>query len=518
MNKMMTEVVTREAAEPELDIRAYFDVLRRRYLFLVIPAVVIAIAGAVVAQVLPKIYEARATILVESQAIPTEMASSTVTANAAERIQVIEQRLMTRDNLLEIARQFSLYQEGGNPPSPSVIVESMRGATSIEQIDVGRQLFRRDIGVIGFTVAFQYDNPTIAARVTNELVSSILAQNLETRLGRAAETSKFFESRLSLLEKDLLAMESKIADYKRENEAALPDTLAYRREQLAQLVEQISVIDRRMEIEENGEGDAVFAGDATEPATYRLQARELALESLKEQRDRLGALAEKGFVPQNRMTELDRQITTAELDILALKSEIAAAGGAGFGGLEAQKTFLQDKSQKVRDSIARTPTVEAELNVLNREYERLQSEYRQAQEKMNAATTGERLEEDRQAERFEVIEQATIPEKPVSPDRPKIMMAGMLGGLGIGAGLLILLELLDTSIRTTGDLERRLQLRPIATIPYVRTSEEQQKSRKTIFTLIAAMLIFGLVTAAAIHIFYQPLDLFLERVFNKLGL
>jgi len=58
---------------------------------------------------LPPVYEASAKILVESQLIPIDLAQPTVTANALERVQAIEQRLMTRDNLLDIVRKFDLF-------------------------------------------------------------------------------------------------------------------------------------------------------------------------------------------------------------------------------------------------------------------------------------------------------------------------------------------------------------------------------------------------------------------------
>src|SRR4051794_11428119 len=117
--------------ESQFDLQAYLSILRRRYLYLIIPALLIAVASVAFAYVMPPVYKASATILVESQQIPTDLAASTVTAAASERIRVIEQRLMTRDNLLQVAQKFRLYQKDGASPSPSAIVGSMRAAASI---------------------------------------------------------------------------------------------------------------------------------------------------------------------------------------------------------------------------------------------------------------------------------------------------------------------------------------------------------------------------------------------------
>ena len=123
--------------EQGLDLRVYLNLLRRRYLFIIIPAVVI-FAGvcAVTYLVLPSLYEAQAKILVESQLIPTDLAASTVTASATERVKLIEQRLTTRENLLEIARKYGLYPRERAWASPSQMVDWIRDATKIEPIDL----------------------------------------------------------------------------------------------------------------------------------------------------------------------------------------------------------------------------------------------------------------------------------------------------------------------------------------------------------------------------------------------
>ena len=206
------------AVEQGLDLRVYLDVLRRRYLFLLVPALSVFAAVLVVTFfVLPSVYEASAKILVQSQLIPKDLAASTVTASATERIHIIEQHLTTRDNLLAIARKFNLYPKQSSWASPSQIVEWIRDATKIEQIELSSdQAQRAPVGdAIGFVLSFDYSDPVIASRVANELVSSILDQNIRARNARAAETSKFFDQQVGKQEADLAAMEKRLADYKK---------------------------------------------------------------------------------------------------------------------------------------------------------------------------------------------------------------------------------------------------------------------------------------------------------------
>ena len=210
-------------AEQELDLRAYLDVLRRRYLYLVIPAVALFAVVCLVTFLLPSKYQASAKILVVSQLIPSDLAASTVAASASERIKVIEQRLTTRDNLLAIAQKYNLYSKQRGMLSPSELVDWIRQDTLIEQIALDTTQTQRQRGseAVGFSLSFNYADPVIAARVANELVSSILEQNIQSRTARAASTSKFFGQQVKRLEGDLAALEKKIADFKKANEQAL---------------------------------------------------------------------------------------------------------------------------------------------------------------------------------------------------------------------------------------------------------------------------------------------------------
>src|SRR5262245_56270547 len=95
-----------ERDDQGLDFWRYVGVLRRRFLYFVVPFVIIAAIGFALTMVLPAVYVAEGKLLVESQQIPTELVRPTITASAKERIQVIEQRIMTRENLLSIADKY----------------------------------------------------------------------------------------------------------------------------------------------------------------------------------------------------------------------------------------------------------------------------------------------------------------------------------------------------------------------------------------------------------------------------
>src|SRR5207247_10772259 len=104
----------------------YWQLFKRRWAYFFLPCLVIAGAGAGVAVLLPAAYVSEGKILVQSQQIPTELVRPTVTSAAQERIQVIEQRTMTRDNLIAIADKFQLFPDKRSLISVTELVALMR--------------------------------------------------------------------------------------------------------------------------------------------------------------------------------------------------------------------------------------------------------------------------------------------------------------------------------------------------------------------------------------------------------
>lgn len=528
--------------EQELDLQTYIAILKRRYLVMIIPAILVFAGVLVVAYFLPRSYEAVAKILVESQQIPTDLARPTVTSDAFERIQVIEQRLMTRDNLLEIVRKFNLYDADAKKLSPSDVVDQMREAASIEQIGIGTSRAKND--AIAFTVSFEYGNPTIAAQVVNEFVSLILQQNIRSRTSRASETLRFFEKQVGDLEQSLVSMEARIIDFKKANEFALPDSLVYRRTQLSQIELELAEIERKitslqedrnllttLSAQAGADSAAIGANSNTTEAqlnqlrTKLVQLRAVYSDSHPDMKAiiaQIAALEKAASLTMDNVASAEAGAkANADIDLSTLDPRTAAQVsliGRRIDALEAQRAELKAQARKLEESIAKTPQVEVALNALLREHASAQEQLTSARAKMSAAATGERLEEDRQSERFEIIEQATPPTEPSKPNRRKIILAGLLASLAVGGGLVVLLEMLDKSIRTSADLEKRLQLRPLAAVPYIVTKLETKRRKQRIRAFVALSASLAIATLVMLHIFYLPLQLIVEKVVQKLAI
>ena len=214
------------AAQPSLpDDRAQafepghlIGILRRRIFYFAIPFVVLLIIGFLIVAIQRPIYQAEGEILVESPEIPTDLVQPTVTAAATERIQVIQQRLMARDSLLPIVEKFNLFPSERQWMSGTQLLDLMRARANIALVDVDMQMAggkpvpyqNAKNSAVAFTVSFDYENPDLAAKVANELLTSILSEDVRSRTSRATETTEFLAQEVKRLQGTLDAINGQI--------------------------------------------------------------------------------------------------------------------------------------------------------------------------------------------------------------------------------------------------------------------------------------------------------------------
>jgi uncharacterized protein involved in exopolysaccharide biosynthesis len=218
----MLQKLATEPELPETDLgyllqpAYYLSVFRRRWLYFLVPFASVLLVGAAVTYLWPATYFSEGKILVQSQQIPTELVRPTVTSAAQERIQVIEQRTMTRDNLLAIVDKFKLFPERRALMSPTQLVELMKNSIKIEPVAQPLAFSRSNSlnPTVIFTVGFEYSDPQNAARVANELVTRILDLDLRDRTSRATDTTKFLAREVQRLQSESSLIDAKLAQAK----------------------------------------------------------------------------------------------------------------------------------------------------------------------------------------------------------------------------------------------------------------------------------------------------------------
>lgn len=528
------------------DIRYYLGILRRRYSYFLGAFLAVFGVSVIVAIVLPPVYRSEAKILVESQQIPSDLVRSTVTGIAAERIEVTRQRITAREGLIAIADKYALFPDERGKLSVSQLVDRMRQRIFILPFDLalaGRQ--SRDGALsIAFTVGFEYERSDIAAKVANELVTLILNEDIRSRTNRASETTQFLERESKRLQDDLVTVDKTLSDFKLQFRDALPERIPFQMAALERAEGSLKDIDReinglseskrmlQLEMSLRNASMVGTADDGGQNNPYRqLEAMksELAQKSaifssshpeIKALKGQIEAL-EKQLGTVDATSAEDTPLSANDLKKLDLNSRIVAEKMDTIERqlklYQLQKTALGAGITELNKVLNQAPEVQINLSLIERQREGLQKSLEEISQKLSAARLGEQLEKDQQAERFQVIEQPIAPQEPVRPNRPKIITLGFfLAGLA-GAGSMVGLEMLNQSIRTSGDLSKALNRHPLVVIPYITTQEEGRRRFSRLVLVAILALIFGVLGLLGVHFFYMPLDLLFAKILMRLN-
>ena len=220
--------------EQSKDLKDYLDAFKRRRWAIIGIALTIFVIGVITALALPPTYRSAATILIEEQQIPSELVQSTVTSYAAQRIQTISQRVMTRQNLMDIIERFELYVEDRKRYTTEEVLTAMREDIKLDMISaevVDPRTGRPTAATIAFSLAFHGENPQKVQRVANELTTLYLQENIRTRTLRADETYNFLSDEAERLTVQIAELEKRLAEFKSRHADTLPELQPLLRQQ-----------------------------------------------------------------------------------------------------------------------------------------------------------------------------------------------------------------------------------------------------------------------------------------------
>lgn len=510
---------------------------RRMHWFVLVAA---AIAGGAIlfARELPPTYVSQMRLLVEAPQID----GATVVENPLQQLEIMEQRLMTRANLLTIAREQNAFEDMRSMP-PDVIVAQMEAATSIR-----RRGGRNPVPLV--TISFSGRTGQIAAGVLNAYLTIIQQEDVERRTVTAGQTLDFYDEEVERLSALLDERSSAILAFQNANADALPNMLNARMRQQETLQDRLLQADRdlagierqreqlRRLFEASGTvGEVDGGGGPRTPAERELADLEGRLQR---------ALAVYSDT-NPRVRVLRSQIAQAEAAVAA-EATLAAgidSGAVGADGeaidpqeaqraalLEAQMAELAAREEVLRadraenerrleetaDVIDRIPGNSIALSGLEREYANVRAQYDAAVSRRSQAATGERIESLSRGQRIAIVEPPTVPSGPSGPDKVLIAGGGTAAGIGAGLALVVLLELLNGAPRRPRDITAKLGVTPFATIPFVPTRADTIRRRG----IKVAIILIGLVGVPAalwaVHEFYRPLDLLARDVARMAGL
>jgi polysaccharide biosynthesis transport protein len=362
MNTIAAMSVPTRTIDLRETLRSYW---RQRGTFLVI-AGIFAVLAVALALLLPPTYTAGATILIEQQEIPQELVRSAVTSFADQRVQVISQRVMTTQNLLSLIERYNLYPEIRLTKPREVLLLKMRQDISMKMISadvIDPRSGRPTQATIAFSVSYKSHSPELALKVANDLTSLYLNENLTSRTQLAEQTSSFFSSEATRLQKRILELDKELSDFKQKNHDKLPD--------LAQLNIQIS---ERTELELRDAENRIGALDSQRVLLEAQLAQinptmqvfsDTGLRVMNAE-DRLKALKSQLAGYKARYAPGHPDIVNAEREVAGLEKEVKADDGTSdvarqLDGAKAQLARAQEKYAPDHPDVVRLTRVVEEL-------------------------------------------------------------------------------------------------------------------------------------------------------------
>ncbi len=522
--------ITDTNADYELTLHDYIDILRRRALVMVAVFLAVLATASAFALLLPPVYQSSGTILIESQQISSEFIPTSVTGYASERIEVIKQRVMTRENLLRIIRKYNLFRDKTNSRVTSELIDDLRKRIDISLLNTDLGGRRRGRATIAFSISFEDRYAELAYRVTNELVTLFLDENIKSRVERATETTEFLSQEAKRLKGDLEKMETLVANYKQEHADALPEHLGLKIDILQRTESTLAELDRDYQATQNEltrldleltaamEGKE-SSGGMTELEKLKAEYREATINytdthpTVRALKRKIAALEKSGN------TDEDTANTVSSVNsalVFKLKTLISTAKGR-LASLQAQRKPMRQKIADLEKQIIKTPQVELGLSSLLRDHGNAKKKYEEIQSKQLGAQIAENLEGENKSERFSLIDPPLLADKPIKPNRFKIIILGLFAAIAAAGGIALLLEMLNQRIRGKGALTTILGQAPLVEIPYITTRDEHDRRKSLIKKVIISAVIVFILALAVIHFAYMDLDLLFFKILARLG-
>lgn len=479
------------------------EIIIKWHWLIIIPFCLSMIVGIYLVFALPRIYESRTVILVQPQRVPTNIVKDIVESDINARISTLSQRILSRTNLENIINEFNLFS--GQEYENMFLEDKVRSIEKRIKVSVTRGGGR---DADSFSIAFRGKDPEKVMKVTSKLATSFIDENLKLRESQVIGTSTFLEDELESMRSRLIEHEQKLKDYRERYMGGLPEQLNSNLRILDNLNDQFATVQteiretklilsslEKTEQDQTGNPTVVVGQDET-PAN---------LNQLKEQ---LEAYRSRYTERHPDVVRLKKMISDLEEQIKAVDSgkdvgENKAAESsprlsdsyvrqrresmADLNRLETQKKDLEEQITIYKKRVEDTPKREQELQSLQRDYNNINQAYNSLLGRQLEAQIAVNMEKKQKGEQFRILDPARIAQTPVEPKLKMIFLFVMAAGLGIGGGLIFVLEFLDSSFKEPEEIESYLGIPVLATIPTVFNENEIKRKRWKLTASVAGV-------------------------------
>lgn len=415
---------------------------QRRYLVLVC-TVTLLLAGIIAAFTLPRTYRSTATLLVQSQDLPESIVAAPEAGEVEQRIARIREQVLSRGDLIQQIEQNDLYPEERRSKPLSTIIEKMRHSTSVSALssDIGQQSGSKN-STIAIGMSFDYTDPAKAQAVLQSFVTKFLSMSSEDVEDQASLTVRFLQDQATKLQTQIASIEGELTALKARNGAALANSGAPPFIDTGSFSAQITSL-------QNENRQLMAQSRRPSTSSSPLAAAEAALASAQAQ---YSDTHPDVVALKERVAQLRRSQQTSN-DASVISDQIAA-NNAAIRQLMGQRDAALSRANAAMAGQSRAPAIMEQAMQLENRVSTLRTQYQSVSENLLKAQNSSRMATEQRAERLSLVEPASLPDKPASPNRLLLIAGGAAAGLGLGLLLALGLELLTKPIRSPRQIEQ----------------------------------------------------------------
>lgn len=421
------------------------SILLQRYRYIVWTFAVLFVASVLAAFLLPTEYRSTASLLVQSQGLPSTLVEAPAAGQIEQRIARIRERVLSRGDLIQLIEQNDLYVSERRSMPLSKVVEKMRDATI-----VGARV--NDLGTLSggqpdttaIDMSFDYPDAAKAQTVLQSYVNSFLSMDTEAVSDQARLSVRFLEDQADKLRAQISQIERQLTTLKARNGAALASTGGSTMIDLGSYSSQIASL-------ENQNRQLLAQAGRPRQKDTQVAAAEAALASaqatysdshpdVQAARDRL------------RVAQQLAQNNPGEDDTGLIRGQIAA-NNAAIGQLQQARSSAMARAQESMAGSARAPAILEQAMQLENNVSDLRDRYKSVADNLLKAQNSARLANEQRAERLSLVEPPSLPDRPHSPNRPLLIGLGAIVGLLAGIALALAVEFLRKPLRSPLQIE-----------------------------------------------------------------
>ncbi len=484
------------------------NIVRRHHWLLIIPLLVIPLAVVIGMRFIVPVYESYVIISVgEGIRLITPLEDllgfdpelATQITDTRETRQALRQEITSPANLKEVVEVLDLKLDQS---SLKPVMELLRAAPRENPEQVAQNLMiekiRKNISVsiVGenhIKIRVRYDNPHQARDIAANVAEVFIRENLRQRLGAARQTENFSTGQLEKYESAY--REKLTAQTALESEMALIrlDTMITGQENLRNLTLDIETTrNEALEAENEVERLRERYADIPDGVETSLEQNGEITAILKEIRNLHASYSDLVWKHRWQSPSVFGVKNTIQQKFRSLEAimgqELAAKGGnpdadtrkfmaAYFSAVyyaeiqKSQLNALTGAQRRLRDRMELLVDYQARYDNLIRET----AAARDLRDRFLSQQEGDRLSQAvlRESE-YKIVQQATLGLNPVRPDKPRLVIWGVILGLLTGIGGVISAELFDTTFKKTEDIEKRLGLPVMGVIPAIQKIRESR--------------------------------------------